>query len=83
MLVTSGVWFASSVTTDTANDCVAAPPRPSTTRTVTGCVPRSAANGVQLASPGILQAIDADKKISDETQTALKAACEEFKESWS
>ncbi len=32
---------------------------------------------------GILQAIDADKKISDETQTALKAACEEFKKSWS
>ena len=33
--------------------------------------------------PGILQAIDADKKISDETQTTLKAACEEFKKSWS
>jgi len=31
----------------------------------------------------ILQAIDADKKISDETQAALKAACEEFKKSWS
>jgi len=29
----------------------------------------------------ILQAIDADKKISDETQAALKAACEEFKKS--
>jgi F-type H+-transporting ATPase subunit alpha len=33
--------------------------------------------------PGILQAIDADKKISDETQTTLKAACEEFKKSCS
>jgi F-type H+-transporting ATPase subunit alpha len=32
---------------------------------------------------GILQAIDADQKISDETQAALKAACEEFKKSWS
>jgi len=37
--------------------------------------------GTQYA--GILQAIDADQKISDETQTALKAACEEFKKSWS
>jgi len=33
--------------------------------------------------PGILQTIDADKKISDEMQVTLKAACEEFKKSWS
>jgi F-type H+/Na+-transporting ATPase subunit alpha len=33
--------------------------------------------------PGILQAIDADKKISDEAQATLKTACEEFKKSWS
>jgi F-type H+-transporting ATPase subunit alpha len=32
---------------------------------------------------GVLQAIDADKRISDETMPTLKAACEEFKKSWS
>jgi F-type H+/Na+-transporting ATPase subunit alpha len=31
----------------------------------------------------VLQAIDADKRISDETMPTLKAACEEFKKSWS
>jgi F-type H+-transporting ATPase subunit alpha len=33
--------------------------------------------------PTILQAIDADKKISDETMPKLKAACDEFKKTWS
>jgi len=37
--------------------------------------------GAQYA--GVLQAIDADKRISDETLPTLKAACEEFKKSWS
>ncbi len=32
---------------------------------------------------GVLQAIAADKRISDETMPTLKAACEEFKKSWS
>ena len=31
----------------------------------------------------VLQAIDADKRISDETMPTLKAACEEFTKSWS
>ena len=33
--------------------------------------------------PGILQAIDADKRITDETMAKLKPACEEFKKAWS
>ncbi len=33
--------------------------------------------------PGILDAIDTEKKISDETTAKLKQACEEFKKSWS
>ncbi len=37
--------------------------------------------GAQHAS--ILQAVDADKRISDETTPVLKQACEEFKKSWS
>ncbi|HTP07175.1 MAG TPA: F0F1 ATP synthase subunit alpha [Anaerolineae bacterium] len=37
--------------------------------------------GTQYA--GVLQAIDADKRISDETMPTLKTACEEFKKSWS
>jgi F-type H+-transporting ATPase subunit alpha len=37
--------------------------------------------GTQYAS--VLQAVDTDKRISDETMPALKAACEEFKKSWS
>ena len=37
--------------------------------------------GTQYA--GVLQAIDADKRISDETMPTLKQACEEFKKSWS
>ncbi len=37
--------------------------------------------GTQYA--GVLQAIDADKRISDETLPTLKQACEEFKKSWS
>jgi F-type H+/Na+-transporting ATPase subunit alpha len=37
--------------------------------------------GTQHAA--VLQAIDADKRISDETMPTLKAACEEFKKSWS
>jgi F-type H+-transporting ATPase subunit alpha len=37
--------------------------------------------GTQYAA--VLQAIDADKRISDETMPTLKAACEEFKKSWS
>ncbi len=32
---------------------------------------------------GVLQAVDADKRISDETMPTLKQACEEFKKSWS
>src|SRR5512136_2813839 len=32
---------------------------------------------------GVLQAVDADKRISDETLPTLKQACEEFKKSWS
>src|SRR5512143_716724 len=36
--------------------------------------------GAQYA--GVLQAIDADKRISDETLPTLKQACEEFKKSW-
>jgi hypothetical protein len=32
---------------------------------------------------GVLQAIDIDKRISDETMPTLKQACEEFKKSWS
>ena len=31
----------------------------------------------------VLKAIDADKRISDETLPTLKQACEEFKKSWS
>ena len=37
--------------------------------------------GTQYA--GVLQAVDADKRISDETLPTLKQACEEFKKSWS
>jgi F0F1-type ATP synthase alpha subunit len=37
--------------------------------------------GTQYA--GILQAIDTEKRLSDETTAALKQACEEFKKSWS
>jgi F-type H+-transporting ATPase subunit alpha len=37
--------------------------------------------GTQYAA--VLQAIDADKRISDETMPTLKQACEEFKKSWS
>ncbi len=37
--------------------------------------------GTQYA--GVLQTIDADKRISDETMPTLKQACEEFKKSWS
>jgi F-type H+-transporting ATPase subunit alpha len=37
--------------------------------------------GTQYAA--VLQAIDADKRISDETMPVLKQACEEFKKSWS
>jgi F-type H+-transporting ATPase subunit alpha len=37
--------------------------------------------GAQYA--GVLQAVDADKRISDETMPTLKQACEEFKKSWS
>ncbi len=36
--------------------------------------------GTQYA--GVLQAVDADKRISDETMPTLKQACEEFKKSW-
>jgi F-type H+-transporting ATPase subunit alpha len=37
--------------------------------------------GTQYAA--VLQAIDADKRISDETMPVLKQACEEFKKAWS
>ena len=37
--------------------------------------------GTQYA--GVLRAVDADKRISDETLPTLKQACEEFKKSWS
>jgi hypothetical protein len=37
--------------------------------------------GTQYA--GVLQAIQAEKRISDEMLSTLKQACEEFKKSWS
>ena len=34
-------------------------------------------------APAILDTLNAEKRLSDETSAKLKAACEEFKKSWS